>query len=230
MRVDIVTIFPAMLIGVFEYGVIKAAREAGRLTIALHDLRDYAQDKHRTVDDRPYGGGPGMVLKVAPLRRAVDALRQPQGNVQVVLASAQGRRFDQEVAKALAGCDQMIVLCGRYEGVDERALAFVDHELSIGDYVLSGGELPAAVITEAVCRLVPGVVGDAESVTSDSFYQEPLLGVPQYTRPPEFEDACVPEVLLTGDHEQIATWRRQRALEKTLRNRPDLLKDRQGAG
>jgi len=223
MRVDIVTIFPELLRGVFDGGVIGAARKRGLIAIQAHDLRDHTDAPHRQVDDRPYGGGPGMVLKPEPLYRAVEALRGREGDCRVVLTSARGRRFDQAKAKALAQANQMIVLCGRYEGVDERVLEVVDEELSIGDYVLSGGELPAAVIAEAVCRLVPGVVGDAESVQTDSFYAEPLLGPPQYTRPPEFRGLRVPEVLLRGDHDEINSWRRERSLEKTLGHRPDLL-------
>lgn len=222
MRVDIVTIFPAMLQGFFQYGVLQAACQAGLIDVKVHDLRDYTLDKHRQVDDRPYGGGPGMLLKVEPLFAAVQALKRPTG--QVALTSAQGKLFDQQTAKALARVDQLILLCGRYEGVDERVLSFVDHELSIGDYVLSGGEVAAAVIAEAVLRLVPGVVGDAESVRTDSFYQEPLLGPPQYTRPENFQGMAVPEVLRSGNHEQIATWRREQSLKKTLHNRPDLFK------
>jgi len=224
LSVDIVTLFPEMLAGFFEVGVLKAARVAGLIQIRLHNLRDFTDDAHHQVDDRPYGGGPGMVLKVEPLHRAVEAIRQPQARTQVLLTSAQGQRFDQASAKALSGYDQLIVLCGRYEGVDERTLSFVDRELSIGDYVLCGGDLAAAVISEAVCRLVPGVVGDAESVSTDSFYEAPLLGVPQYTRPPVFNGLAVPEVLLSGNHEQVATWRREQALKKTLQNRPELLR------
>jgi len=212
-----------MLQGFFEYGVLKAARQAHILDVRLHDLRRYTEDKHHQVDDRPYGGGPGMVLKPEPLFRAVDALKCAGQNVRVVLTSAQGQPFDQAVAKTLAQADQLLLLCGRYEGVDERVLSLVDHELSIGDYVLSGGDVAAAVIAEATCRLVPGVVGDAESVTTDSFYDEALLGTPQYTRPPQFRGLDVPQVLLSGNHEQIRTWRREQALKKTLANHPDLL-------
>lgn len=225
MRVDIVTIFPDMLSGLFEYGVIKAAREAGVIQIESHSLRDYTDNKHQQVDDRPYGGGAGMVLKVEPLVRAVEDIKQPDKNVQVILTSAQGKRLDQGMAKSFSDFDQLILLCGRYEGVDERVLSVVDAEVSIGDYVLSGGEVPAAVITEVVCRMIPGVVGDEESVVTDSFYQEQLLGVPQYTRPPEFRGLKVPEVLMSGNHEQIATWRREQSLKKTLENHPDLLKN-----
>lgn len=223
MRVDIVTIFPRMLQEVFAFGVIGAARQAGLVEVVLHDLRDFADEPHRQVDDRPYGGGAGMVLKPEPLFAAVEALRRPAERSRVVLVSAQGKRFDQGTAKELARVDRLILLCGRYEGVDERVLQIVDDELSIGDYVLSGGELAAAVIAEAVLRLVPGVVGQEESVRTDSFYAEPLLGFPQYTRPPRFRGLEVPAVLLAGDHEAIARWRREQALKKTLQNRPDLL-------
>jgi len=224
MRVDIITIFPDMLTGFFEYGVLKAARETGLIEINMHSLRAYTDDKHRQVDDRPYGGGAGMVLKVEPLVRAVEAISQENKNSHVILTSAQGKRLNQESAKTFSSFEQIILICGRYEGVDERVMSVVDAEISIGDYVLSGGEVAAATITEAVCRMIPGVVGDEESVVTDSFYQEQLVGVPQYTRPPEFRDLTVPDVLLSGNHEQIATWRREQSLKKTLENRPDLLK------
>jgi tRNA (guanine37-N1)-methyltransferase len=225
MRIDIVTIFPEMLRGVFESGVIAQARAARVLEIGLHDLRAFTTDKHQQVDDRPYGGGPGMVLKPEPLFRAVEFLKeQSKTQPRVLLMSAQGRPFTQHLAKELAREPSLIMLCGRYEGIDERVLTLVTDELSIGDYVLSGGELPAAVIADTICRLVPGVVGKIESVEHDSFYKEELLGAPQYTRPPEFRGLTVPEVLLTGNHEQIQKWRECAALEKTLKNRPDLLK------
>jgi tRNA (guanine37-N1)-methyltransferase len=224
MQVDIVTIFPEMLHGFFEYGVLKAAHEEDLIQIHLHQLRDYTDDKHRQIDDRPYGGGPGMLLKVEPLHLAILDLKDPGKNARVVLTSAQGKRFDHQLATDLSKSDQLIILCGRYEGVDERILKYVDDEISIGDYVISGGEAAAAVIADAVCRLIPSVVGDEGSVSTDSFYAEPLLGNPQFTRPPEFEGMTVPEVLLSGNHDQIATWRREQALKKTLQNRPDLLK------
>jgi len=225
MRLDIVTIFPEMLRGFFEFGVIGQAVNEKLLDIRLHDLRDFTFDKHRQVDDRPYGGGPGMLLKPEPLFRAVHSIKsQLATQPRVVLMSAQGKLFTQNLAKALAQEKSLILLCGRYEGVDERVLTLVTDELSIGDYVLSGGELPAVVMAETVARLVPGVVGKIESVEHDSFYRDHLLGAPQYTRPPEFEGLKVPEILLTGNHQQIEKWRERAALEKTLKNRPDLLK------
>lgn len=227
MQIDIVTIFPQMLAGFFESGVIGAAREAGLLKINLHDLRTFTTDKHQQVDDRPYGGGPGMVLKPEPFFRAVEFIQsQLPVEPKVILLSAQGKLFNQTMAKELAQAPAIILLCGRYEGVDERVLSICTNELSIGDYVLSGGEVAAAVVADCVARLVPGVIGKQESVERDSFYdeREKLLGPPQYTRPPEFRGLRVPEVLLTGDHKKIEEFRRRAALEKTLKNRPDLLK------
>jgi tRNA (guanine37-N1)-methyltransferase len=227
MRIDILTIFPEMLAGFFAGGVLGQAREEGLIEIHLHNLRDFTQDKHRQVDDRPYGGGPGMVLKPEPFFRGVDALRAqfpPTTTPRVILLSASGRLFTQKVAKELACEASLILLCGRYEGVDERVLEIATDELSIGDFVLSGGEVAAAVVVETVARLIPGVVGDYESVKGDAFYDEDLLGPPQWTRPPLFRGLAVPQVLLTGNHEEIEEFRRQRRLEKTARNRPDLLK------
>jgi tRNA (guanine37-N1)-methyltransferase len=232
MRIDIVTIFPKMLSGFFDAGVIGAARQAGIIQIHIHDLRDFTTDKHRQVDDRPYGGGPGMVLKPEPFFRAVECIKsQLTVAPRVILLSAQGKLFTQQIAKELAQERAIILLCGRYEGVDERVVSICTDELSIGDYVLSGGEAAAAVVAECVARLVPGVVGKHESVEHDSFYTERLLGPPQYTRPPEFRGLRVPEVLLSGDHKKIEEFRRRAALEKTLKNRPDLLNpfpDRKG--
>ncbi|MFQ6117333.1 MAG: tRNA (guanosine(37)-N1)-methyltransferase TrmD [Candidatus Bipolaricaulia bacterium] len=227
MRIDILTIFPEMLEGFFAQGVIAQARERGLIEIFLHNLRDFTRDKHRQVDDRPYGGGPGMVLKPEPFFRGVEAIRAelPQGaEPRVILLSAGGRLFTQRVAKELAKEENLILLCGRYEGVDERVLEIATDELSIGDFVLSGGEIAAAAVAEAVARLVPGVVGDYESVKHDSFYDEDLLGPPQYTRPPVYRGLKVPEVLLSGNHQEVEEFRRQKRLEKTARNRPDLLK------
>ncbi|MCS6936670.1 MAG: tRNA (guanosine(37)-N1)-methyltransferase TrmD [Candidatus Bipolaricaulota bacterium] len=227
MRIDIVTIFPQMLEGFFSLGVIGQARQDGIVQIHLHDLRAFTTDKHRQVDDRPYGGGPGMVLKPEPFFRAVRHIKsQLAVEPRVILLSAQGRLFTQKMARELAQAPALILLCGRYEGVDERVLHICTDEISIGDYVLSGGEVAAAVVAEAVARLVPGVVGRQESLEQDSFSEEGLLGPPQYTRPPEFEGLKVPEVLLTGDHRRIEEFRRRAALEKTLKNRPDLLQKR----
>lgn len=225
MRIDIVTIFPQMLESFFSLGVLGQARQDGILQIYLHNLRSFTADKHQQVDDRPYGGGPGMILKPEPFFRALDHIKsQLTVAPRVLLLSAQGRLFGQSMAKELAQAPSLILLCGRYEGIDERVLHICTDEVSIGDYVLSGGEAAAAVVAEAVARLVPGVVGKEESLEQDSFHSERLLGPPQYTRPPEFAGLSVPEALLTGDHQRIAEFRRRAALEKTLKNRPDLLK------
>ncbi len=260
-RFDIVTIFPgffgssgapgsaAAATGILGHGILRRALLAGLLQVEVHNLRDYAHDKHRTVDDRPFGGGEGMVLKAEPLAEAVDALglaaradRDPARET-VILLSAGGRRFDQATAHQLASLDRVVLLCGRYEGVDERVAELVaDRELSIGDYVLSGGELGAALILDAVARLVPGVLGNSASSQFESFGAADallpqaegappravhgaggLLDYPHYTRPAEFRGSPVPAVLSGGDHEQVRRWRRERSLEKTARNRPDLL-------
>jgi tRNA (guanine37-N1)-methyltransferase len=245
LQIDIITIFPDFFRGPLDYGIIRRAREAGLVKIEIRDLRAFTHDRHRTVDDRPFGGGQGMVLKPEPLFESVEALnlapREQRASVKqsVVLLSAQGKRFDQNLASELAGLDRLVLICGRYEGVDERVADFLaDRELSIGDYVLSGGELAAAVILEAVMRLLPGAVGNEASTRQESFTAHEqteagaadstcgsggLLDYPHYTRPAEFRGMAVPEVLLNGDHQEIRRWRRQRALEKTLRNRPDLL-------
>jgi len=231
MRFDILTIFPGALDGLFSVGVIGQARAAGAIEIECHDLRDYTDDPHRVVDDRPYGGGAGMVMKVEPFVRAIEAIRgRVGGHVRTVLLSPQGRLFRQADAARWAALDGLILLCGRYEGVDERVLAFVDEEVSIGDYVLTGGEVAAAAIVEATARMTPGVVGRFDSVESDSFYDAPRLGAPQYTRPPEFRGLTVPEVLLSGDHAKIEGWREREAWKKTAKNRPDLLGMRPEAG
>lgn len=224
MRIDIITIFPQMLESFFSLGVIGQARQDGILQIYLHNLRSFTAAKHQQVDDRPYGGGPGMILKPEPFFRALESIKsQLTVAPRVLLLSAQGKLFGQQMAKELAQAPALVLLCGRYEGIDERVLHICTDEISIGDYVLSGGEVAAAVVAEAVARLVPGVVGKQESLEQDSFYSERLLGPPQYTRPPEFAGLSVPEVLLTGDHQRIEGFRRRAALEKTLKNRPDLL-------
>jgi len=225
MRIDIVTLFPELIGPYFEGGLLKAAIERGILEIRLHQLRDFAEGKHKQVDDRPYGGGPGMVLKPEPFFRAVDAIRAelPEDmEPRVIVLSAAGKLFHQPLARELAREDCLILLCGRYQGIDERVLAIATDEISIGDYVLSGGELPALVITEAVCRLVPGVVGNLDSLEADSFVHPYLVGPPPYTRPPEYRGLRVPEVLLSGNHAEIERWRLEQAIEKTQRNRPDL--------
>jgi tRNA (guanine37-N1)-methyltransferase len=235
MVFDLITIFPAFFNGILEHGLLKRAVASGQATIRLHDLREYTDDRHRTVDDRPFGGGPGMVFKLEPIFRAVEALRSETLEVPfpVVLLSPQGRLLTQAVAEELSHAPRLILICGRYEGVDERvAENLATDEISIGDFVLSGGELPAAVVMEATIRLLPGVLGNEESCEQDSFavpagspaeVRHGLLDCPHYTRPAEFRDWKVPDVLLSGNHEQIREWRRHRALEKTWRRRPDLL-------
>ena len=217
------TLFPAMLEAPLTQSILGRARARGLVDVRVHDLREHAAGRHRVTDEPPFGGGGGMILKPEPLAAAVDALR-PDGDVaRVVLMGPAGRRFTQEVARELAGLPRLILLCGRYEGVDERVLeTVVDEELSIGDYVLSGGELPAMVLIEALSRQVPGVVGFADSVANDSF-REGLLDHPHYTRPPVVEGLAVPEVLTSGDHAAIRRWRDREALRATLEKRPDLL-------
>jgi tRNA (guanine37-N1)-methyltransferase len=224
VKIDIVTIFPAMVQGALAEGIVGRAIAAGRLDVQVHDLRDFATDRHRTVDDMPFGGGPGMVLKPDPMFAAVDAIRAERGAPgAVILTSPDGERFSHRVAARLSGAKHIVVLCGRYEGVDERVRTGLATEaLSIGDYVLSGGELPALVMVDAVARLVPGVVGDEKSVARDTFARG-LLDYPQYTRPAEFRGMGVPPVLLSGHHAEIERWRRREALRRTLECRPDLL-------
>jgi tRNA (guanine37-N1)-methyltransferase len=225
MRFDILTIFPESLDGLLSAGVIGQARESEQIRIHLHDLRDFTDDPHRIVDDRPYGGGAGMVMKVEPFVRGIEAIRSDCGpNTRTVLLSSQGRLFRQQDAKRWASLDGLILLCGRYEGIDERIVEFIDDEVSIGDYVLTGGEAAAAVVVEATARMTPGVVGKYDSIESDSFYgEETRLGAPQYTRPPVYRGLEVPEVLQSGDHAKIEAYREAEAWKKTARNRPDLI-------
>jgi len=235
MTFDVITIFPDFFRSILEYGLLKRALAAGKADIRLHDLRDFTDDRHRTVDDRPFGGGPGMVFKPQPVFKAVAKLQaeSPGQRFPVVLLSPQGSLFTQALAEEWARQERLALICGRYEGVDERIAEHVaTHEISIGDFVLSGGELPAALIMESVIRLLPGVLGNEESAWQDSFtapqaaphdLRHGLLDFPHYTRPAEFQGWKVPEVLLSGNHEEIRRWRRQRALEKTWRRRPDLL-------
>ncbi len=249
MKADILTIFPGFFTGPLDHGITRRACEMGLAKIEVHDLRAFTHDRHRTVDDRPFGGGEGMVLKPEPLFECLETLQLAtredrlagRAKQSVILLSAQGQRFTQRVASELAALDRIVLICGRYEGVDERIADFVaDRELSIGDYVLSGGELGAAVIIEAVTRLLPGAVGNEASTRQESFTTDAvtesgaadstcgsggLLDYPHYTRPADFRGMAVPDVLLNGDHQEIRRWRRQKALEKTLRNRPDLLED-----
>ncbi|MDE3156696.1 MAG: tRNA (guanosine(37)-N1)-methyltransferase TrmD [Acidobacteriota bacterium] len=224
MKFDIITIFPRMVEGPLGEGIIRRAMDRGVLDIRVHDLRDFTEDRHRVVDDMPYGGGPGMVLKPEPLFRAIEAAGRPDGGPQaVVLMSPQGRRFCQAEAERLSRLSHVVLVCGRYEGIDERVREqLATDEISIGDYVLSGGELPALVVLDAVARLVPGVVGDEQSVAGDSFARG-LLDFPHYTRPASFRGADVPEVLLSGNHAAVRHWRKRQAVARTLARRPDLL-------
>ncbi len=249
MRFDIVTIFPEFFTGPLDHGIVRRAREAGLIDVRVQDLREFTHDRHRTVDDRPFGGGEGMVLKPEPLFEAVESLiggprESLPVSVAVVLLSASGKLFCQETARRCATLERVILLCGRYEGVDERvAEHLATDEISIGDYVLSGGELPAAIVVDAVTRLIPGALGNEASSVRESFSEiEPgqhlpssftshesritshvLLDCPHYTRPAEYRGWSVPEVLIGGNHEEIRRWRAQAALKKTRRNRPDLL-------
>jgi tRNA (guanine37-N1)-methyltransferase len=233
MTFDIVTIFPAMIREPLAAGILGRAIDRGTLDVKVRDLRDFTTDRHRVVDDVPYGGGPGMVLKPDPIFRALDAIERERGTpLAVVLTSPQGRRFTQAEAQRLSTLEHIVMLCGRYEGFDDRVRRRVTDELSIGDYVLTGGELPALVILDAVARFVPGVVGDDQSVADDSFSRG-LLDFPQFTRPAEVNvggadgaglpTARVPDILLSGNHAQIRRWRKRQALTRTLERRPDLL-------
>ena len=252
MKIDILTIFPDFFRGPLDYGIVRRARETGLVEINIHDLRAFTKDKHRTVDDRPFGGGEGMVLKPEPIFECLESLGDvasretrlsSDAKQSVILLSAQGRRLDQSLAAELSELDRIVLICGRYEGVDERISEHLaDREISIGDYVLSGGELGAAVILDTVTRLIPGAVGNQNSTRQESFTSTDsehaesvgdgpnstcgsggLLDYPHYTRPADFRGMAVPEVLVNGNHDQIRTWRRKTALAKTLRNRPDLL-------
>jgi tRNA (guanine37-N1)-methyltransferase len=248
MLVDLVTIFPDFFRGPLDYGILRRARESELVDVRVHDLREFTRDRHRTVDDRPFGGGEGMVLKPEPIFECIEKLNVAARNERlagrakesVILLSAQGQRLDQALAQELAALDRLVLICGRYEGVDERVSEHLaDREISIGDYVLSGGELGAAVIVDTVVRLVPGALGNEASTRQESFTASVapatgdapsstcdsggLLDYPHYTRPAEFRGMTVPEVLVNGNHDQIRRWRRRTALEKTLRNRPDLI-------
>ena len=230
MIFHVLTIFPEFFAGPFEFGVVKRGRDAGLLDIRIHNLRDWTYDRHKTVDDRPFGGGEGMVLKAEPIFQAVESIwPERSAGQRVLLLSAQGRMFDQAMANRLAGERELLLICGRYEGVDERvAEHLADDEISIGNYVLSGGELAAAVVVDTVARLLPGVLGNESSAAFESFqdtgHGEGLLDCPHWTRPAEFRGWKAPEVLLNGNHEEIRRFRRSAALEKTSRLRPDLLK------
>jgi tRNA (guanine37-N1)-methyltransferase len=262
MRFDIITIFPGFFAGPLDYGIVRRAREAGLIETRVHDLREFTRDRHRTVDDRPFGGGEGMVMKPEPLFEAVESLVGAPGDAAaqnaavegtaIVLLSAAGKMFRQATARRFAAFERIVLICGRYEGVDERvAEHLATDEISIGDFVLSGGELAAAMILDVVTRLIPGALGNEDSTVNESFSETPIeatrtpswvppqpgdraavaatnhgiLDYPHYTRPPSFRGWDVPEVLLGGNHEEIRKWRQKRALEKTLRNRPDLLEN-----
>jgi tRNA (guanine37-N1)-methyltransferase len=222
LRIDILTLFPEMFRGPFDESIVRRARDAGALDLRLVNIRDFATDRHRTVDDAPYGGGPGMVMKPGPLFAAVEAVRDPYS--RVVLLTPQGRLFRQEVAVELSQLQHLALICGHYEGVDERVREHLaDDELSIGDYVLTGGELAAMVMVDSVSRLLPGVLGAEDSLLEESHGSE-LLEYPHYTRPADFRGWAVPEILLSGNHAEIARWRRRQALERTRQRRPELLK------
>ena len=229
VRIDVLTIFPAMFAGVLRHAIVKRAQEKGALEVRLHNVRDYTHDRRRTVDDRPYGGGPGMVLKPEPIFEAMDdvtgASRALARRRVVVLLAPQGELLTQRIVQELAAASQLVLICGRYEGVDERVREqLVDREISIGDYVLTGGELPAMVIIDAVARLLPGVLGHADSSRTESF-SDGLLEYPQYTRPTSYRGQRVPKVLLSGDHPRIETWRKLHAIARTAARRPDLLEE-----
>jgi tRNA (guanine37-N1)-methyltransferase len=225
MRIDIVTIFPNMFSPVLDESIIKRAQQKGKVKIFIHDLRDYTLDKHHKVDDRPFGGGSGMVMQAEPIFRAVEAIKKKvRGRVKVILLCPQGESFNQGYAKRLSKCHNLIFICGRYEGVDERVRQYLaDEEISIGDYVLTGGELAAMVLVDSVVRLIPGVLGDKNSLNFESF-EGNLLEYPQYSRPAKFRKWQVPEVLVSGAHDKISAWRKSEALKRTKQRRPDLLK------
>lgn len=224
IRFDVLSIFPEMLRSPLDFSLLKKAREKGLIEIGLHDIRNWAEDKHRMTDDAPYGGGCGMVMKVEPLERALKSIRRADAQSLVVLMTPQGETFHQKIAAEFAKQNQMILICGRYEGFDERIREhLVDREISIGDYILTGGELSALVVIDAVSRLIPGVLGNDASAAKESFSQG-LLEYPQYTRPAEYKGWCVPEVLASGNHAQIERWQRIEALRRTWQRRPDLLK------
>jgi tRNA (guanine37-N1)-methyltransferase len=221
MKIEVLTLFPAMFTGPLDESIIKRARESGKLEFKLHNLRDWTHDRHKTVDDRPFGGGPGMLMKPEPLFEAVESLRGE--HTRVILMSPGGRKFDQRIARELAKETDLLLVTGHYEGFDERVrTGLADDELSIGDYVLTNGALPAMIVIDAVTRLLPGVLGDDDSSRDESF-SEGLLEYPQYTRPAEFRGMPVPEVLLSGNHAEIAKWRREQARLRTVARRPDLL-------
>lgn len=241
MRIDILTLFPRMFENILGESMLKIAQNKGLVKIAVHNLRNWTSDSHKTADDKPFGGGPGMVMKVEPVWLALKDIKvsrlagcpvgqlnrktgkQANRNTRVILLTPQGKRLDQKIAKRLAKEKRLILICGHYEGVDERVRGLVDEEISIGDYILTCGELPALVLVDAIVRLIPGVLGHEGSVKSESF-ENNLLEYPQYTRPAEFEGMKVPEILLSGDHKKIEEWRKEEALKRTKKHRPDMIK------
>lgn len=225
MKIDILTLFPKMFEGFLSESLLNRAQKKKLVKIKIWDLRKFTTDKHRTVDDSPYGGGPGMVMRVDIINRAISTLKSKvkSKKLKIILLTPQGKKFDQKMALSLSKCSNLILICGHYEGYDERIRQLVDLEISIGDYILTGGEIPAQVVIDAVARLIPGVVGKEESLKEESFSQG-LLEYPQYTRPEKYKNMKVPEVLLSGNHQKIAKWRKTQALKKTKNQRPDLLK------
>ncbi len=223
LEVEILTLFPRMCEGYLAESILGKAREAGHVAVAVRDVREYAAGKHKVTDDAPYGGGAGMVMKPEPLTEAIEAARARVPGAWAVLTSPRGVRFDQDLARRLADHGKLILVCGRYEGVDERVMAAIDMEVSLGDFVLTGGELAALCVVDAAARLVPGVLGNEASAGAESFAGAPLLEHPHYTRPPEFRGMKVPEVLLSGDHRRIERWRRRESLRATRERRPELL-------
>jgi tRNA (guanine37-N1)-methyltransferase len=229
MRFDVLTLFPEMFSGYVSQSVLRRAIDAGKVDVQLHDIRDWSREKHQQVDDRPFGGGPGMVLRPEPVVESVEAVRsQTSEPGRLIYLTPQGRRLNQTIAEELAGHQRLVLLCGRYEGIDQRAVDILEpDEISIGDYILGGGEVAAMVVIDAVVRLIPGVLGDEESNRQDSFSGDPpLLEFPQYTRPREFREMEVPDVLLTGNHGEIARWREEQKQERTRTRRADLLSDK----
>jgi tRNA (guanine37-N1)-methyltransferase len=222
MRIDLLTLFPEFFVSPLAQSMLRRAQMLGRVRFRVINLRDFTTDRHKVTDDRPFGGGPGMVMKPEPLVAAIRRVRHDDGDTRVMLLSPAGRLFDQETARELAQLPSLLLVCGHYEGVDERVRHFIDGEISIGDYVLTGGEIAALVVVDAVTRLIPGVLGGEGAVEEESF-QTGLLEYPHYTRPRDFEGLAAPEVLLGGDHARIARWRREQALRRTARLRPDLL-------
>ncbi len=227
MKIDVLTLFPAMFVGPLDGSIMRRARSSGVIDLRVHDLRDYTDDPRRTVDDRPFGGGPGMLLKPEPIFKAVQALAGP--NTHVILLTPAGRPFNQPIAQELAKREDLLLICGSYEGVDERVRqSLVNEELSIGDYILTNGNLPAMVIIDAVTRLLPGVLGD-ESSSADESFSQGLIEYPHYTRPADFQGMKVPEVLLSGHHAEIAQWRLEQAKQRTAERRPDLFEKKNGS-